>query len=45
MQMSLFGGQDHPLLEDIKETDLHSLTPLEAMMLIQKWQNSLKGDG
>lgn len=45
MQMSLFGGQDHPLLEDIRETDLHSLTPLEAMMLIQKWQNSLKGDG
>lgn len=45
MQMSLFGGQDHPLLEDIRETDLHSLTPLEAMVLIQKWQNSLKGDG
>ena len=45
MQMSLFGGQDHPLLEDIKETDLNSLTPLEAMMLIRKWQNTLQGDG
>ena len=45
MQMSLFSGQEHPLLEDIKETDLNSLTPLEAMMLIQKWQSVLQRDG
>ena len=42
MQMSLFGGQEHPLLEDIREADLNNLTPLQAIMLIQKWQSSLK---
>ena len=43
-QMSLFAGQEHPLLDLIRETDLNNLTPLEAMALIQKWQNSLQGD-
>jgi hypothetical protein len=42
--MSLFAGQEHPLLDLIRETDLNNLTPLEAMALIQKWQNSLQGD-
>ena len=43
-QMSLFGGQEHPLLDHIRETELNNLTPLEAMALIQKWQNSLQND-
>ncbi len=43
-QMSLFGEQEHPLLDDIRETDLNNTTPLEAMALIQQWQRSLKKD-
>ena len=43
-QMSLFGEQEHPLLDDIRETDLNNMTPLEAMALIQQWQRSLKKD-
>lgn len=40
-QMSLFGAQEHPLLDDIREADLNNMTPLEALMLVEKWQQSL----
>ena len=43
-QMSLFGGQEHPLLDHIREIDLNHLTPMQAIVLIQKWQTSLQDD-
>ncbi|MAQ91543.1 MAG: DNA mismatch repair protein MutS [Rhodopirellula sp.] len=41
-QLSLFGNQEHPLLDDIREVDLNNLTPLKALMLLQQWQQSLR---
>ena len=41
IQLTLFGLADHPLLEKIRSTDLNSLTPLEAMQLMQSWQAEL----
>jgi DNA mismatch repair protein MutS len=40
-QLSLFGGEDHPLLDEILATDLNELTPLEALRLLHSWQTRL----
>lgn len=41
LQLTLFGFEPHPLLEEIRETELNSLTPIEAMQKIEKWQQAL----
>lgn len=40
-QLTLFGGDDHPLLDEILATDLNELTPLEALRLLHAWQQRL----
>jgi DNA mismatch repair protein MutS len=39
-QLTLFGG-DHPIIDDIRAIDLNSTTPLQAMQLLQQWQEKL----
>jgi DNA mismatch repair protein MutS len=39
-QLTLFGG-DHPIIDDLRSIDLNSTTPLQAMQLLQKWQEKL----
>jgi DNA mismatch repair protein MutS len=41
MQLTLFAPIDHPLLDDIRQLDLNSLTPLAALTTIQQWQERL----
>jgi len=41
VQLTLFGYADHPLLEKIRAAEVDSLTPLEALQLIQQWQSDL----
>ncbi len=41
IQLTLFGPADHPLLDDVRQVDLNQTTPLEALQLIQRWQDSL----
>ncbi len=43
IQLSLFGLNDHPLLEKIREADVDRLTPLDALTLLQKWRQELRG--
>jgi len=38
LQMTLFGVQDHPLLEKIKKLDPNQLTPLHALEMVNQWQ-------
>ena len=40
-QLTLFGGEEHPLLDEIRGTNLNDLTPLEAMTLLNSWQERL----
>jgi DNA mismatch repair protein MutS len=40
-QMSLFGYEEHPLLDQVREQDLNNLTPMKALELLQAWQQSL----
>ena len=41
LQLTLFAAYDHPLLDVIRETDLNSLTPLDALQRIRDWQEQL----
>ncbi|MEC9091981.1 MAG: DNA mismatch repair protein MutS [Planctomycetota bacterium] len=41
LQLTLFGFEPHPLINEIKQADLNSLTPLDAFKLIEQWQQSL----
>ena len=41
-QLTLFGATDHPLLDDLRQLDLNNVTPLQAMQLLQQWQETLK---
>jgi DNA mismatch repair protein MutS len=45
LQMTLFDSVDHPLIETIRGVDLNGTTPLEALKLIQDWQEQLENDG
>ena len=42
LQMSLFGAEEHPLIEKIRQLDLESLTPLETMQRLGEWQEQLE---
>ena len=41
IQLTLFGLAEHPLLDKIRKTDPNSITPLDALQLIQQWQREL----
>jgi len=44
LQLSLFGPEQHPLLDNIRHVDLGETTPVAALQLIQKWQEALADD-
>jgi DNA mismatch repair protein MutS len=41
LQMTLFETVDHPLLDEIRRTDLNTKTPLEVQRLVEAWQQQL----
>ena len=43
MQLTLFETMDHPLLEVIRRVNLDGTTPLEALQMVQAWQEQLGG--
>ncbi len=40
-QLTLFGFEEHPVLEEIRVSDLESLSPEEALELVRSWQDRL----
>jgi DNA mismatch repair protein MutS len=42
-QLSLFGAEEHPLLDELRRLDLTTTTPLAALELLHRWQASLAG--
>jgi len=42
LQMSLFGTEEHPLIEKIRQLDLERLTPLESLQQLAEWQKLLE---
>ncbi|MBN8626582.1 MAG: DNA mismatch repair protein MutS [Planctomycetes bacterium] len=45
LQLTLFAAADHPLVDEIRKADLDNLTPLAALTLLRKWQESLTESG
>ncbi len=43
LQLTLFEAEEHPILEQLRELDPTTLTPLEALMKIDEWKRMLKG--
>jgi len=41
VQLSLFGPLDHPVVEELLNTDLNTITPVEALKLVVQWQEKL----
>ncbi|NQU23906.1 MAG: DNA mismatch repair protein MutS, partial [Candidatus Nealsonbacteria bacterium] len=41
VQLTLFGPVDHPLLDEVRQFDLDGTTPLEALQMVQQWQEQL----
>jgi DNA mismatch repair protein MutS len=43
-QLTLFGGDQHPLLDEIRAANLDELTPLNALELLHAWQQRLAAE-
>jgi len=41
VQPALFGGEPHPVLEELKKVDVEKLTPIEALNLLAKLKEKL----
>ncbi len=42
VQLTLFGPAEHPLLDEMRELNLNQLTPVEALLQIQRWKQQLE---
>ncbi len=42
VQFSLFGPEDHPVVEELRNLDFNTLTPMDALLTIERWKNYLK---
>jgi DNA mismatch repair protein MutS len=48
LQLTLFGPAEHPLVDELRQLDLNSVTPLRAFQLLSQWQEEIraeKGEG
>ncbi len=41
VQFSLFGPEDHPVVEELRGLDVDALTPMEALLTIERWKKYL----
>jgi DNA mismatch repair protein MutS len=41
-QLTLFGAEEHPLLEEIRNARVNDMTPFEALALVNAWQERLQ---
>ena len=44
IQLTLFDIADHPLLDEIREMNLDELAPVDALMKIKAWQQTLQSE-
>jgi DNA mismatch repair protein MutS len=43
-QLTLFGFEEHPLLDQLRDFDVDSTSPIEALSRIRAWQEELLGE-
>jgi DNA mismatch repair protein MutS len=44
LQLTLFAPAEHPLVDELRKTDLNALSPLAALNLLQKWRETLDAE-
>jgi len=44
IQLTLFGPAEHPLLEEVRKLDVNATSPMQALQLIQQWQEMLSAE-
>ena len=44
IQFSLFGPEEDPIIEEIRQTDLNRLTPIDALKLLSEWKQQLDNE-
>lgn len=42
IQFSLFGPEDHPIIEEIRQTDMNRMTPIDALKILSEWKQQLE---
>jgi DNA mismatch repair protein MutS len=42
IQFSLFGPENHPVIEELRELDTDNLKPLDALQLVAKWKDIIR---
>ncbi len=43
LQLTLFAAAEHPLLDEIRAADVNQLRPIDALELVNRWQQKLAG--
>ena len=43
-QLTLFGFEEHPLLDELRQLDIDNLPPIEALARMKAWQEQLQGE-
>ena len=43
LQMTLFGSSENPVIDEIRNTDISSTTPLQALIKIEEWKKKIEG--
>ena len=41
IQFSLFGPENHPVIEELRDLDPNALTPIDALTLLNRWKGEL----
>jgi DNA mismatch repair protein MutS len=43
-QLTLFGYEEHPLLDELRQLDIDNMPPIDALARIKAWQEQLQGE-
>ena len=41
IQFSLFGPEDHPVVDELRKLDIETLSPVEALLILERWKKLL----
>ena len=41
-QLTLFGFEEHPLLDELRQLDIDNMPPIDALARIKTWQEQLQ---
>jgi len=45
IQLTLFDFADHPVIDKIRDLDVSQMTPVQALQMLEQWQNEVAKSG